>query len=153
VCGCARPLVDSHVARPSCGLAISTTDGRNTQGTAGRRADNIQRSVSVDNEDALTADLRARLPRTTAASVTRVLRKTDQAFDGRRSGHLCCILMPNTTREEADRVGERLLLDLSQVAGDARFSYVVQSVEPALPYIGHAMEPAQPVEGVCHATN
>ena len=109
--------------------------------------------LSVDNEDALPADLRARLPRITAAAVTRVLRQTDQAFDGRRSGHLCCILMPNTTREEADRVGERLLFDLSQGAGDASFSYVVQSVEPALTYIGHTMEPAQPVEVVCHATN
>ena len=96
--------------------------------------------LRVDNEDALATDLVARLPRIAAGAVTRVMRKTDLAFDGRRSGHLCCIVMPNATRMEADGIGNRLVAELGQVVAGARLSYTVQTVEAT-----------QPAVSACHA--
>jgi hypothetical protein len=87
--------------------------------------------VSVDNEDALTVEDRARMPRAAAAAIRHALRQTDQVFDGSGSGHFCCILMPGTSREEAARVGDRILFDLSQIDGDAKFSYVIQHLDPS----------------------
>lgn len=104
--------------------------------------------LGVDNEEALSADVRAQLPRIAAAAVRRALRKTDQAFDGRRSGHICCVLMPATTRTEADCVGDRLLADLSQVVADAHFTYVVQSVEPSPAGVADTLEHARVVQPV-----
>lgn len=96
--------------------------------------------LSVDNADALSADRRAQLPRIAAAAVTRVMRTTDLAFDGRRTGHLCCVVMPYAGRTQAESVGDRVMLDLGQTASEVQFSYVVQAVEAR-----------QPAEAACHA--
>ncbi len=97
--------------------------------------------LALENPDDFPADRRTQIRPSAAAVVKGTLRKTDQAFDGRQSGYLCCVLMPDTSRFEAERIGERLLRDLSLAAPEARFSYVVQTVDSSAP---------APVE--CHAT-
>jgi hypothetical protein len=85
--------------------------------------------VRLENETDLPAEKRALIPGALAEAAGSVLRKTDLAFEHRRSGYEYAVVLPDTPAVNAQVVADKLLGRLAAVLGEkvpARFSCSVQ---------------------------
>lgn len=88
--------------------------------------------VQVENSDELSSEQRALVPAAFGRAVQQVLRRSDLAFDYRRTGSEFALVLPATTVEGARVVVDKLTFafgeELVGAASQARFSFAVQAI-------------------------
>jgi GGDEF domain-containing protein len=85
--------------------------------------------LRLDNESEFTEHEILKMATVLKSTVTKVLRRTDLAFDYRPAGYQYCIVLPKTSHESASLVGDKLISELAQAAPRGRFTYAVRMLD------------------------